>query len=110
MEGILEKLVTPGVGYGVAGIIVLAIILHHWRQMALIRSGLIKKYGVRKWSIDRDNLFGGLVLVTLGGVIFAAKFYHYTFWQGFWIFICLLGLDLIVLALLGRERWHRSKS
>jgi len=107
MERILETLTIPAVGFTVAGIIVLAILLHHIRQMALIRTGLIKKYGVRGHRIDHEKLFSGLVLVALGGVIAAGKYYHFSFWLGFWIFIGLVGVSLIISALLGRDRWHK---
>lgn len=107
MERILEVLTIPAVGFTVAGIIVLAILLHHIRQMALIRTGLIKKYGVRGRRIDHEKLFSGLVLVALGGVIAAGKYYHFSFWLGFWIFIGLVGVSLIISALLGRDRWHK---
>ncbi|HBI55859.1 MAG TPA: hypothetical protein DG577_04055 [Firmicutes bacterium] len=107
MEKILDMLTIPAVGYTAAGIIVLAILLHHFRQMALIRTGLIKKYGIRGRRIDHDKLFGGLFLVALGGVIAAAKYYHISFWLAFWIFVGLLGVSLIVSALLGQDRWYK---
>lgn len=103
MERILEVLTIPAVGFTAAGIIVLAILLHHFRQMALIRTGLIKKYGIRARRIDHEKLFSGLVLVALGGIIAAAKYYHISFWLAFWIFIGLVGVSLIISALLGRD-------
>jgi hypothetical protein len=108
MDRILDVLLTPAVGYVTAGIILLAILLRHFRQMALIRSGLIKKTGLGGRRVDRDNLFGGLVLLTLGGVIAGAKFFDLTFWLGFWIFTALLGLNLIIMALFGRERRYKA--
>lgn len=108
MEKILEALLTPAVGYVTTGIIILAILLSHFRQMALIRTGLIKKAGLRRWRVDHDKLFGGLVLVFLGGAILVAKYYNLSFWLGLWIFIALLGLNLVVFALLGRGHWRKS--
>ena len=109
MERFLERITVPVVGYTVAAIIVLAIILHHYRQMALIRSGLIKKYGIRRWRIDRDTLFGGLVLLMLGGSIVAAKYYNLSIWLAFWGFVALLGVNLIIRALTSWEHRHSSR-
>lgn len=104
MERFLEKVTSPGVGYSIAIIIVLALVLYHFRQMALIKTGLIKKYGLRGRRIDKDNLFGGLVLIFLGGAIAATIYYQLSFWLGFWIFIGLLGVGLVISALVGRDR------
>lgn len=107
MERLLEKLISPGVGYSLLLIIVLAMLLHHFRQMALIKTGLIKKYGLRGRRIDKDSLFGGFVLIVLGGAIAATIHYHLSFWLGFWIFIGLLGVGLVISALVGRERSYK---
>lgn len=105
MENLLDWLTIPAVGLTLAGIIVLAILLYHIRQMALIRSGLIKKSKFRRRRIDYDTLFGGMTLVALGGAIISAKYYDFSFWTGFWIFVGLLGLALIIKAFWGREHW-----
>ncbi|HOC06740.1 MAG: hypothetical protein ACOX21_04860 [Bacillota bacterium] len=107
LDKLFAWLTIPAVGLTIAGIIVLAILLYHIRQMALIRTGLIKKSKWRRRRIDYDTLFGGMTLLALGGAIAAAKYYEFSFWMGFWIFIALLGLALMIKAFWGRERWLR---
>ena len=107
VDKLFAWLTIPAVGLTIAGIIVLAILLYHIRQMALIRTGLIKKSKWRRRRIDYDTLFGGMTLLALGGAIAAAKYYEFSFWMGFWIFIALLGLALMIKAFWGRERWLR---
>lgn len=112
MEKLIDLVVTPAFGLTLAGLIALALILHHFRQLALIRTGLIKKPATRIWRIDYEKLRGGFWLASLGGVIAAAKYYEINFWLAFWLLVALMGVGQILASLLGRERWskHRGRS
>lgn len=110
MEKFLEAVLTPGFGLTLAGIVVFGMILNHIRQMALIRSGLIKKPAARVWRIDYEKLRSGLWLAALGGVIAAAlHFEQITGWVAFWLLIALLGIGQVLASLLGRERWTKNR-
>lgn len=109
MEKLLDIIVTPAFGIVLAGLIVLEMILHHLRQRALIRTGLIKKAATRGWRIDFENLRSGLWLAALGGVIAAALHYQIKFWLAFWLLVTLMGIGQILASLVGRERWSTKR-
>ena len=110
MEKILEVIISPAFGAAIVGLIVLGMFLGHFRQMALIRTGLIKKHGARVWRVDYDKLRSGLWLVALGGVIAATlHFDQVSGWLAFWIFVALAGVGQVLASLLGRDRWTKGK-
>lgn len=109
MDRLMDFIITPAFGLTLAGIVVLAMVLHHFRQLALIRTGLIKKPAARVWRIDYENLRSGLWLAGLGGVIAAALHYGIRFWLAFWLFVALMGIGQITASLLGRERWTKHR-
>lgn len=109
MEKIIDILVNPAFGITLAGIIVLGMLLNHFRQLALIRTGLIKKHGARVWRIDYEKLRGGLWMAALGGVIAAALYYNISGWVAFWLLIAMLGIGQILASLLGRDRWSKHR-
>lgn len=109
MDKLIDLLVTPAFGIVLAGLVLLAMILHHLRQRALIRTGLIKKPAARVWRIDYETLRSGLWLAALGGVIAAALHYQIKFWIAFWLLVALMGVGQVLASLVGRERWSKSR-
>jgi hypothetical protein len=109
LEKLIDLVATPAFGLTVAGLIALALILHHFRQLALIRTGLIKKPSARIWRIDYEKLRSGFWMAALGGVIAAAMYYKINFWLAFWLLVALLGVGQILASLLGRERWSKHR-
>lgn len=99
-------LTSPWFIIATALVIIVAMSLHHYRQLELIKSGLIKKQAARGWRVDYERLRSGLWLAALGGVI------AYTLhsdaiggWAAFWLLVALLGVGQIIASLIGRDRW-----
>lgn len=109
MEKLVDLVVSPAFGLTLAGLVVLSMLLNHFRQLALIRTGLIKKHGARVWRIDYEKLRGGLWLAALGGVIAAALYYQISGWIAFWMLVALLGIGQVLASFLGRERWSKHR-
>lgn len=110
MDQILEVVANPIFGIVLAFLVFMAMVFSHVRQMALIRTGLIKKHGARVWRIDYEKLRSGLWLVALGGVIAATLHYEaLSGWTAFWLLVALLGIGQVIASLLGRDRWTKNK-
>lgn len=109
MDKIIDIVTNPVFGIALAGLIFLGMLLHHFRQLALIRTGLIKKNGARVWRIDYEKLRGGLWMAALGGIIAAALYYKISGWVAFWLLIALLGIGQVLASLLGRDRWTKKR-
>jgi len=109
MDRIIDLVVNPAFGLTLVGLIILGMLLNHFRQIALIRTGLIKKHGARVWRIDYEKLRSGMWLAALGGIIAAAMYYEIRFWIAFWLLVALMGIGQVMASLLGRERWSKNR-
>ena len=107
MDWIKEVVVTPGFALGVGALFLVLIISYHVRQMALIKTGLIKKPLARVWMVDFDRLRSGLWRAALGGVIAATiRYDDFGGWLAFWTLVGLFGVGQVLASLLGRDRWR----
>lgn len=109
METLKEILVNPVFIISVSIIILIMIVFYHVRQMALIRTGLIKKPLARSWWVDYDRFRSGLWIAALGAVIAAAYYYeNFGGWMAFWTLIAALGVGQVLASIIGRDRWYRK--
>lgn len=80
--------------FGILGFFVVLALLAHLRTLALIKSGLYRS-DERRW-FDGHHFADGLMMLAIGGGIFAGIYFHFGFWATCFLSLGALGVAAVV--------------
>ncbi len=86
--------------FSVIGFLLALAILAHLRTLALIKAGLYKPHEQASW-FSRHAFRDGLIMLAIGGSIFAGIFFSLGFWATIFLALGAIGVAILISSFVG---------